>query len=78
MVERKQTLVNGLYHFKVIESVDEEEDHKLLDLFVLFVLYGVPGNCKSIRNVIVNKVKAKKFTESILAQFFQHQIPVGD
>ncbi len=63
---------------QVIELVDEEGDHKLLDLFVLFVLYGVPGNCKSIRNIIVSKVKAKRFTESILVQFFQHQIPVSD
>ena len=70
-------LYNYIYtHVQAIELVDEEEDHKLIDVYVIFALHGFPAKSKAVRTLVSNKIKSKKFTENIIANFFGYKIPV--
>lgn len=53
-----------------IEAVSEASDHKVVDLFVLFILHSLPSRKKMIENLFAAKVRAQLITEELLAAAF--------
>ncbi|KAJ0068462.1 hypothetical protein NL108_008405, partial [Boleophthalmus pectinirostris] len=58
---------------KAIETVDEPEDHKVVDLLVLFILHTTNSNQsrKGAERVMKNKVKSGLFQETLLQKTFK-------
>lgn len=55
---------------KSIETVTEQCDHKVIDLFVLFILHSLPSRKKAVETLFISKVQKQLFTEELLAAAF--------
>lgn len=55
---------------KSIEAVSEGADHKVVDVFVLFILCSLPSRKKAVENLFITKVRTHLFTEELLAAAF--------
>ena len=53
-----------------IEAVAEQSDHKVIDLFVLFVLHSLPSRKKAVETLFASKVRSKLLTEDLLMSAF--------
>ena len=62
-----------------IEAVSEAPDHKVVDLFVLFILHSLPSRKKAVQTLFTAKVRAQLFTEDLLAAAFgpHAKVPVN-
>ncbi|XP_033821816.1 Fanconi anemia group D2 protein [Periophthalmus magnuspinnatus] len=63
---------------KAIEAVDEPEDHKVVDLLVLFILHTTNANQsrKGAERVMKNKVRSGLFQEALLQRTFKDHAQV--
>ncbi|KAM7402059.1 hypothetical protein PAMP_017329 [Pampus punctatissimus] len=63
---------------KAIESVDEVEDHKVIDLLVLFILHSTNANQsrRGAERVLKVKVRAGQIQEALLQKTFRDYIQV--
>ncbi|XP_078340386.1 Fanconi anemia group D2 protein-like [Crassostrea virginica] len=67
---------------KAIDSVKQPSDHKVVDLFILLILYSTDRK-KPVESLIRNKIRSGAFTEVLLqeafterAQVMRHYFPV--
>ena len=67
----------SLYCYQAIDAVSVEDDHKVIDLYVLFVLYSVCSRRKAVRNLLMAKVKSGLFTSRLITEMFNCRIPVS-
>ena len=52
---------------QAIESVGQAEDHKVIDLFVLFILYSIGSRRKAVEALFSRKIKAGLFSNHLLS-----------
>ena len=69
--------ITGLSLLQAIDAVRVEEDHQVIDLYVLFVLYTVWTRRKSVRQLLLSKVKAGLVTSRLVDALFNCKIPVS-
>ena len=50
--------------------VSDASEHKVVDLFVLFILHSLPSRKKAVETLFAGKVRAQLFTEELLAAAF--------
>ena len=62
---------------QAIEAVSVEDDHKVIDLYVLFVLYSVCSRRRAVRNLLIAKIKSGLFTSRLITEMFNCRIPVS-
>jgi Fanconi anemia group D2 protein len=55
---------------KCIEAVAEQSEHRVIDLFVLFILHSLPARKKAVETLFATKVRTQLFTEELLAAAF--------
>lgn len=55
---------------QAIEQVSESADHRVVDVFVLFILHSIPGRKKSVETLFSNKIRHFLFTEDLMANVF--------
>ena len=59
------------HHLQAIEQVSESADHRVVDVFVLFILHSIPGRKKSVEALFSNKIRHFLFTEDLMANVFR-------
>ena len=62
---------------QVIDGVEEEEEHKFIDLYVLFVLHTIPSRKRCVCHMFLSKVKGGLFTSQFISTMFNCQIPMS-
>lgn len=75
--EQTSAKFTGLSLLQAIDAVRVEEDHQVIDLYVLFVLYTVWTRRKNVRQLLLSKVKAGLFTNRLVDALFNCKIPVS-
>ncbi|KAG1702372.1 Fanconi anemia group D2 protein [Nymphon striatum] len=55
---------------KVIESMTSSSEHKILDIFILFILHSFPSKKKAVESVFRNKIRNCSFDEVLLQGAF--------
>ena len=60
----------ALSSLQSIEAVSEAADHKVVDLFVLFILHSLPSRKKAVQTLFTTKVRTQLFTEDLLTAAF--------
>ena len=51
--------------------MSESADHRVVDVFVLFILHSIPGRKKSVEALFSNKIRHFLFTEDLMANVFR-------
>ncbi|XP_061195193.1 Fanconi anemia group D2 protein-like [Saccostrea echinata] len=60
---------------KAIDSVKQPSDHKVIDLFILLILYSTDRK-KPVESLIRNKIRSGAFTEVLLQEAFRERAQV--
>ena len=61
--------------FQAIDSVKQPSDHKVVDLFILLILYSTDRK-KPVESLIRNKIRSGAFTEVLLQEAFTERAQV--
>ena len=62
--------------FQAIDSVKQPSDHKVVDLFILLILYSTDRK-KPVESLIRNKIRSGAFTEVLLQEAFTERAQVS-
>lgn len=60
---------------KAVDSVKQPSDHKVIDLFILLILYSTDRK-KPVESLIRNKIRSGAFTEVLLQEAFRERAQV--
>jgi len=55
---------------QAIDQVSEAADHRVVDVFVLFILHSIPGRKKAVESLFSRKIRHSLFTEDLMANVF--------
>lgn len=72
--------INWVYNinnctWQAVDSVKEPSDHKVIDLFILLILYSTDRK-KPVESLIRNKIRSGAFTEVLLQEAFRERAQV--
>ncbi|KAG1650088.1 Fanconi anemia group D2 protein [Nymphon striatum] len=69
----KDTQPIASLHPRVIESMTSSSEHKILDIFILFILHSFPSKKKAVESVFRNKIRNCSFDEvyGVIVFYFQ-------
>ena len=62
--------------FQAIDSVKQPSNHKVVDLFILLILYSTDRK-KPVESLIRNKIRSGAFTEVLLQEAFTERAQVS-
>ncbi|KAK3612016.1 hypothetical protein CHS0354_021690 [Potamilus streckersoni] len=60
---------------KVLESLKQPGDHRMIDIFVLLILHATPRK-KAVESLFRNKIRSGCFTEALLKPIYMHHSKV--
>lgn len=55
---------------QAINSVTSAEDHRVIDIFVLFVLHSITAHKKTVEKIFASKIKASCFSGDLMNSVF--------
>lgn len=61
--------------WQAVDSVKQPSDHKVIDLFILLILYSTDRK-KPVESLIRNKIRSGAFTEVLLQEAFRERAQV--
>lgn len=72
--------INWVYNinnctWQAVDSVKQPSDHKVIDLFILLILYSTDRK-KPVESLIRNKIRSGAFTEVLLQEAFRERAQV--
>ena len=67
----------NIHFLQAIESVSDPQDHRVIDVFVLFILYSIGGRKKSVEALFTSKIRANCFSDDLLNTVFGSHARVG-
>lgn len=70
-------VVHICHLLQAIESVSDPQDHRVIDVFVLFILYSIGGRKKTVETLFMNKIRANCFSDDLMNTVFGSHARVG-